>query len=739
MTTETFNTGSGTWTVPTDMECILIEGWGAGGSGGTADNSHSTSGGGAGGGGYFSYTPVTPIAAGTGIAYAVGAGGASKANQTDVDGDSGGSTTVSTYGLTANGGAGGKSISNGRTGGAGGTASGGTTNTTGTGGSSGSGSTGGAGGAGANGGAGGAGGTTSVSGVIGTAPGGGGGGGGRNSYSGGGAAGRVVFTYQAATGDGPADVYEEVGIGVGQEVGSSPSVTVNCAMDLVAGADQAESPINNAAGGLDLSSVTESALYAVAEIPLELLLGNIAGADLTGFKLVEESIGVDALAGLDAVKKVEFAAMLRLAVSHEFQEASQLVAVAALSLDSLAQISGQSTGLLYANLPLPAQHDARFIGGSVYDHSAGIDAISGVESTGATRISVGIEAAVRAMLGFSNPSEIQASLSLAQKSGAATTASKSIETSFILGVGARLLSSPSIGAAVSIATSIASALELVTKVSHLATIANAVGVDLETSNLLGAGSRAVVGSRSGVAAIGSVDYLRAISLVAKSTVLTTSQKAYDCLVGLGVIPSVASSLTARVTGAVLLTATSNVTDEVRIRTLGSIALTVQQFAAVQSVLSASPTVSLRHRPQINSTVSAALDEITSLTSRMKAIVAVGGEIESEALIGVNASYSTVAKNVIGTAIAISAFGSVNQMVEAFKNTSIALGVRSELTATSVGHFRAAIVAAVIARLELLNFNPQVIRIVSEMLSQSTVTDEGLSVSEIVDESIDRND
>lgn len=543
---------------------------------------------------------------------------------------------------------------------------------------------------------------------------------------------RIYYTPADAP---PADIYESIGIGVGQGVSSAPNVAIQLAMNLEAGVSQSEGSLNNAVGGVDLSAVAASALAGTADIPLEALMGAISATEMASLLSVEGLLGLDALAGMDAVKKVEFAGLLSLAVSQDFQEASQLVAVVALSLDTLIQVSGQGQGMLHAALPLPARTDTRFVGGNIYEHSAGIDSSAGIAAAAASQIPVQVEAAVRAMLGFNSPSEIQASVAIAQKSGAAAAAANSLQTSFVIGVGSRLLSSPTVGAAVSISASIASALGLVTKVSHLATVAAAVGVDLDSANLLGASGRVSVGAKSTVANIASVDYSQAISLVSRSTVKAASIKAYECLVSVGVSPAVASSLTAMVAAAVNLAAVANVTDEVGLRTLGTIALTVQQLAAVQSVLSATGTISLRHRSQINSVVAAALEEVVSLASRLRASVVSAGEIEAEALIGVSAAYSTVAKAVIGTAIALSAKGAVNQAVDTFKHTSISLGVRPQLTASSVGHFRAAIVAAITARLVILNFNPQVIRIVSELLSQSAVTDEGISVSRIVDETI----
>lgn len=201
MATETFNSGSGTWFVPTGQELTQIELWGAGGGGaaGEVGSGDGTRGGGGGGGGYCKHVFGTPVPANTPISYSVGASGAGgRVTESGDNGGAGGASTVSTYGLTANGGAGGTSPSSTNAGGAGGTASGGnTTNTTGTAGRNGEDNGGnGFGGAGANGGAGG-----SSDGAAGTAPGGGGASCDETSpgASGAGAAGRITFTYQAAS------------------------------------------------------------------------------------------------------------------------------------------------------------------------------------------------------------------------------------------------------------------------------------------------------------------------------------------------------------------------------------------------------------------------------------------------------------------------------------------------------------------------------------------------------------
>lgn len=176
MTTTTFNSGSGTFVVPAGMVLSKIELWGPGGDGGDG----SGSGGGAGGGGGSYCMKNQAAAAGTSIAYSVGAVG--------------NNTTCTTYSLVAGFGTNGISSAIG----IGGSASGGDINTSGQNGLNRNGKNGGDGGFGGNGGAGGAGGPDNGTGGNGTAPGGAGGGAGHGGTIGNGSSGRVTFTYLSA-------------------------------------------------------------------------------------------------------------------------------------------------------------------------------------------------------------------------------------------------------------------------------------------------------------------------------------------------------------------------------------------------------------------------------------------------------------------------------------------------------------------------------------------------------------
>lgn len=179
--TNTYDSGSGTETVPAGATSCTVSVWGSGAAGGRDVAGGNAWGGG--GGGYC--TRAIAVVGGDSFSYSVAASVAGRA--TDGDGANGNASSVTgtvsggSVSMTANGGSGVNTSAG--VGGAGGTASGGTTNTTG---GTGTATTG---GAGANGGAGGAAKT------AGTAPGGGGGPCNNFGSSGGGAAGRVTFSY----------------------------------------------------------------------------------------------------------------------------------------------------------------------------------------------------------------------------------------------------------------------------------------------------------------------------------------------------------------------------------------------------------------------------------------------------------------------------------------------------------------------------------------------------------------
>lgn len=188
-TTQTFTTGSSTFTIPCGVTSITVQVWGGGGAGGGGSDTGAPGGSGGGGGGYCTQTiSVTP---GQVISYSVGAGGTGGTG----NGGNGGTTTFGT--VSASGGVGG--AANGGAAGTGGNGCSGSGNngvvTTTT--------TGGSGGSTVSGGIGGAGGSVGVNGSPGGIPGGGGGGGGQRvggSESGGdGGRGQITIMYSVDT------------------------------------------------------------------------------------------------------------------------------------------------------------------------------------------------------------------------------------------------------------------------------------------------------------------------------------------------------------------------------------------------------------------------------------------------------------------------------------------------------------------------------------------------------------
>lgn len=125
--TNTYDSGSGTETIPNGASQLIAEIWGAGNIGGAGDAGIPAVGGGAGSGGYSKKTfTLTPSDWGKTFSYTVGA--ASGGNTTLTNGTYG--TAVS---MTANGGGIGQDAASGGNQGSGGTASGGDVNTTGNG------------------------------------------------------------------------------------------------------------------------------------------------------------------------------------------------------------------------------------------------------------------------------------------------------------------------------------------------------------------------------------------------------------------------------------------------------------------------------------------------------------------------------------------------------------------------------------------------------------------------------
>lgn len=204
MTTVTYDSGDGTFVVPTGVTSVLCKLWGGGGGGGQGGDGGGNQGGTGGGGGAYCQVAIS-VTEDDEIAYSVGGGGLGLVDEEFGCGigSSGGDTTITfdaeTY--SADGGSGGYSCGSTSVG-AGGLSSDGDYHENGGDGSAyDSSNYGGAGGgAGGDGGAGGGNTEGHTDGLPGESPGGGGGGGGKECSGGNGAPGRVQFVYTVETG-----------------------------------------------------------------------------------------------------------------------------------------------------------------------------------------------------------------------------------------------------------------------------------------------------------------------------------------------------------------------------------------------------------------------------------------------------------------------------------------------------------------------------------------------------------
>ncbi len=210
---QTFSSGTGSWTAPDNVEYVTAECWGGGGGGGGGNFGSGTGGGGGGGGEYRKQSGI-PVISGNNYSYSVGNGGSGS----DDNANNGDSSSFNSTSCVAVGGSGGTSSNNGANGGSGGSGGTGATSAfVGGFGAAGAGNVGGGGGEGAgtngnggnasgqtggtgtDGGDGGTGGDYGSNGSQGSSPGGGGGGGGRRQGSseigGNGANGQVKLTW----------------------------------------------------------------------------------------------------------------------------------------------------------------------------------------------------------------------------------------------------------------------------------------------------------------------------------------------------------------------------------------------------------------------------------------------------------------------------------------------------------------------------------------------------------------
>ena len=130
---DTFTSGSGTWTAPDGVTSITVECWGGGGGGGGDSVANNNTNGGGGGGGAYAQVTSYAVVPGNSYAYTVGAGGSGGTG--GGAGGAGGDSSFHGGSCLADGGAGGGAASSGGNGGAGGTTAGSTGNVIFTGGS----------------------------------------------------------------------------------------------------------------------------------------------------------------------------------------------------------------------------------------------------------------------------------------------------------------------------------------------------------------------------------------------------------------------------------------------------------------------------------------------------------------------------------------------------------------------------------------------------------------------------
>ena len=102
---QTFNSGSGNYTIPSGTTYVFVQAWGGGGGGKNTPGGINTAGGGGGGYAERLFTVAELGGAGVNVAYAVGAGGTAVAANVNADGGAGGNSTFGSS-LVAYGGAG---------------------------------------------------------------------------------------------------------------------------------------------------------------------------------------------------------------------------------------------------------------------------------------------------------------------------------------------------------------------------------------------------------------------------------------------------------------------------------------------------------------------------------------------------------------------------------------------------------------------------------------------------------
>ena len=563
--------------------------------------------------------------------------------------------------------------------------------------------------------------------------------------------------YYTPAGAPPAAYNESIGIAAGSSCGTGPSVgaaaniglsataaTVDGALAAVQGsiAFNANQGVDNSTllwieQHLSLISQAEAVAEGILDAFTDLDLLTVGAVDAEGMRAMFAGLDLSAGGGFDSEMKPEFAGLLNLAVSQDCQFSTSMTAVATLGLDATIEEAYVSQGFLRASLPVLHTVAVDMVGGSVFEISCEVSTQGDLNGYPSTHIPLSISVELAQLLGVS-PQLFGIGSSQIQAGGTvSSSATEVLQASFVLGLANRLQSTASVGLAFTWATSLQAAVETTVKQSSICQSVLASGLGLESLSLLNASARITVSGKPQISNSVSVDYRRQFSIVAGAAVWTKGTKVYDSLIVLGIDSTVAGQATAALMDVANLAANAEVQTDSTLKALASIGFVVEQAANVQLLLGVSARGNLAMRKALATEARGDWLRLVSLAQKLNTAVQTTGTIDEGVLIGIEQTLVANVKGMIAGAIATSVSPVIDAQVKVFKEAAATIGLSQEVLTSSVAHFRSAIVAAVTHRLEMVNFDPQVIRIVSELLSRSTVTNEGLKVSRIVDETIVR--
>lgn len=531
---------------------------------------------------------------------------------------------------------------------------------------------------------------------------------------------------------------ESIDLQAGGNCGSAPQMSTTLGIGLSATAATSEGGAAGLSGGVSFGSLAGLSEETLAAIQGLLAVDSVAAAGLIGGLQQNGSLDLSSISGLSGEMIPVFAGLLNLAVSHEFQVPSQLTAAATLALDAKIEEAYIARGLLRAALPLHSQGNTSVIGGSVFEFFVDFVAQPSISSSPATSISsTALLATIANLLGFEGRIAANGSLVLGSKDALASAAAGSLQLSFILGLSSRLHATASVGVVGNWATSIQSVIEAAVRQSEVCRAVVTAGLGTESLSLLHSTSRVAITMWPNITDSAGVDYRRQVSIAVGSALGTKATKVYDSLIVLGIEPMLSALVVASLREVASLAATASSQTDSMIRAVANIGLAVEQTAGLQKLLGVSVRGNLAMRSQLASEVRGDWIRLVNLAQRLSASSRTTGAIDEGILIGIEQAFVSNVRAMLAGAIAVSVSPIIETQLKLYNEAIAALGVRPEVSASSIGHFRAAVVAAVVTRLVAVNFDPQVIRIVSELLSRSAVTDEGLKVSRIVDETIVR--